>query len=189
MEAEPGLTAPDSMVTNSAMAADPVDTSPTEPILVAPILVALPGTMCAPEVFEPLAAELTGSVAVHPVSWLTEPGPWDIPAVAGRVAAGIEARWGHPVLVCGHSTGGAIALQLAVSHPETVAGLVLVDTGAHMKGHGDVGAILDRIRTGWGGELCAAVLDRSFERPLDPVARNRLVRWAVACDPRAVHDV
>jgi 3-oxoadipate enol-lactonase len=168
------------------MEAEPVLVAP---VLVAPILVALPGTMCSPEVFEPLAAELTGSVAVHPVSWLTEPGPWDIPAVAERVAAGIEARWGHPVLVCGHSTGGAIALQLALSHPEMVAGLVLVDTGAHMQGHGDVGAILDRIRTGWGDELCAAVLDRSFERPLDPVIRDRFLRWAMACDPRAVHDV
>ena len=48
-----------------------------------------------------------------------------------------------------------------------MAGLLLVDTGAHMKGHGDVGAILDRVRTGWGEELRAAVLDRSFHRPLD----------------------
>jgi pimeloyl-ACP methyl ester carboxylesterase len=96
----------------------------------APVLVALPGTMCSPEVFEPLAAGLDGEVTVDPVSWLTQPGPWDIPAVAARVAALIEARWGRPVLVCGHSTGGAVALQLAVSHPATVAGLLLVDTGA-----------------------------------------------------------
>ena len=173
------------------MEAEPALVTPflAAPVLAAPVLVALPGTMCSPEVFEPLATELTGSVLVHPVSWLTEPGPWDIRAVAGRLAARIEARWGHPVMVCGHSTGGAIALQLAVSHPGMVAALVLVDTGAHMKGHGDVSAILDRIRTGWGDELCAAVLDRSFERPLDPGARNRLVRWAVACDPQAVHDV
>jgi 3-oxoadipate enol-lactonase len=154
-----------------------------------PVLVALPGTMCSPAVFEPLAAELAGTVAVHPVGWLREPGPWDIPAVAARVAVLIEARWDRPVLVCGHSTGGAIALQLAVSHPATVAGLLLVDTGAHMKGHGDVDAILDRIRTSWGGELRAAVLDRSFERPLDPAVRDRFLQWAAACDPRAVHDV
>src|ERR1700744_5505020 len=99
MEAEPVLVAP-----------VPVAPVLGAPFLVAPVLVALPGTMCSPAVFEPLAAELAGSVAVHPVSWLTEPGPWDIPAVAGRVAAGIEARWGHPVLVCGHSTGGVAAL-------------------------------------------------------------------------------
>jgi 3-oxoadipate enol-lactonase len=160
-----------------------------ERVLGAPVLVALPGTMCSPEVFEPLAAGLAGEVTVDPVSWLTQPGLWDIPAVAARVAALIEASWGRPVLVCGHSTGGSVALQLAVSHPATVAGLLLADTGAHMKGHGDVDAILDRIRISWGGGLRAAVLDRSFERPLDPAVRASLLRWAAACDPRAVHDV
>jgi pimeloyl-ACP methyl ester carboxylesterase len=154
-----------------------------------PVLVALPGTMCSPAVFEPLAAELAGVATVHPVSWLTEPGPWDIPAVAARTAAFIEGRWARPLLVCGHSTGGAIALQLAVSHPGTVAGLLLVDTGADMKGHGDVDAILEKIRTGWGEELCAAVLDRSFQRPLRPAERARFLRWARACDAQAVYNV
>ena len=107
-----------------------------------PVLLALPGTMCSPAVFGPLAAALAGHVTVHPLDWLTQPGPWDIPAVAARTAAFIEGQWSRPLLVCGHSTGGAIALQLAISHPGTVAGLLLVDTGAHMKGHGDVDAIL-----------------------------------------------
>jgi pimeloyl-ACP methyl ester carboxylesterase len=159
------------------------------PVLVAPVLVALPGTLCPPAVFDPLAAALAGQVTVDPVSWLTGPGPWDIPSVADRVAGHIAAHWGRPVLVGGHSTGGAIALQLAVSHPTAVAGLLLVDTGAHMKGHGDVGAILDRVRTGWGEDLRAAVLDRSFHRPLDPGVRAGYLRWAAACDPRAVYDV
>ena len=154
-----------------------------------PVLVALPGTLCPPAVFGPLAAELAGEVTVDPVSWLTEPGPWDIPAVAARVARHIGRRWGRPVLVCGHSTGGAIALQLAVTRPDTVTGLLLVDTGAHMKGHGDVDAILERIRTGWSEELRAAVLDRSFHRPLTPRVRAGYLAWAAACDPRAAHDV
>lgn len=71
-----------------------------------PVLLALPGTMCSPAVFEPLAAELAGTATVHSVSWLTEPGPWDIPAVAARTAAYIEGRWARPLLVCGHSTTG-----------------------------------------------------------------------------------
>ena len=154
-----------------------------------PVLLALPGTMCSPAVFGPLAAALAGHVTVHPLDWLTQPGPWDIPAVAARTAAFIEGQWSRPLLVCGHSTGGAIALQLAISHPGTVAGLLLVDTGAHMKGHGDVDAILERIRTGWGEELCAAVLDRSFQQPPGPADRAELLHWALACDPRAVYDV
>jgi pimeloyl-ACP methyl ester carboxylesterase len=154
-----------------------------------PVLVALPGTLCSPAVFEPLAAALAPGLRVEPVAWLTWPGPWDIPDLATRIAAHIEASWGGPVLVCGHSTGGAIALQLAARHPAAVSGLILADTGAHMRGHGDVGAILDRIRTGWGEDLRAAVLDRSFARPLPEPARARFLTWAARVDPRACYDV
>lgn len=154
-----------------------------------PVLVALPGTMCSPAVFEPLARALTGQVTVDPFSWLTQPGPWDIPAVAERVAAYIGERWGRPVLVLGHSTGGAIALRLALREPQAVLGLVLVDTGAHMRGHGDVDAILDRIRSGWGEELRAAVLDRSFRVPLSPRVRAEYLGWAAALSQQAVYDV
>jgi pimeloyl-ACP methyl ester carboxylesterase len=153
------------------------------------VLVALPGTMCTPAVFGPLARALPGEVTVDPVSWLTGPGPWDIPSVAERVADHINYRWHHPVLVCGHSTGGAIALQLAITRPDAVAGLVLADTGAHMRGHGDVDAILKRIRTGWNEEPRAAVLDRSFRTPLAPKVRKEFLAWAAAVDQQAVYDV
>jgi pimeloyl-ACP methyl ester carboxylesterase len=153
------------------------------------VLVALPGTMCTPAVFGPLARALAGEVTVDPVSWLTGPGPWDIPSVAERVADHIEHRWHRPVLVCGHSTGGAIALQLAIRHPDMVEGLVLVDTGAHMRGHGDVDATLERIRTGWGEEVRAAVLDRSFGIPLAPEVRAGFLAWAADLDRQAVYDV
>jgi pimeloyl-ACP methyl ester carboxylesterase len=154
-----------------------------------PVMVALPGTLCSPAVFEPLRRALGGQVIVDPFSWLTQPGPWDIPAVAERVARHIGRRWGRPVLVCGHSTGGAIALQLAITSPAAVLGLVLVDTGAHMKGHGDVDAILDRIRDDWGQELRAAVLDRSFQVPLSPQVRAEYLTWAAALSQQAVFDV
>ncbi len=97
------------------------------------VLVGLPGTLCSPAVFWPVAQALAGEVTVAPFSWLTQPGPWDIPAVAERVAGHIYENLRWPVLVCGHSTGGDIALQLAVRHPELVAGLVLAATGAHMR--------------------------------------------------------
>lgn len=42
-----------------------------------------------------------------------------------------ERRLAKPA-VCGHSMGGAIALTLALDHPEDVGALVLVDTGAKM---------------------------------------------------------
>jgi 3-oxoadipate enol-lactonase len=153
------------------------------------VLVGLPGTLCSPAVFDPVAQALAGEVTVAPFSWLTQPGPWDIPAVAERVAVHIAENWQRPVLVCGHSTGGAIALQLAVRRPELVAGLVLADTGAHMHGHGDVDAILRNIKDNWGQELRAAVLDRSFRQPLDHETRAGLLEWAAAVSPQAAYDV
>lgn len=42
-----------------------------------------------------------------------------------------DSRLGR-VAVCGHSMGGAITLTLALRHPEDVAGLILVGTGAKM---------------------------------------------------------
>jgi pimeloyl-ACP methyl ester carboxylesterase len=153
------------------------------------VLIGLPGTLCSPAVFEPMARALAGEVTVAPFSWLTEPGPWDIPSVAERTAGHITKNWRRPVLVCGHSTGGAIALQLVVRHPELVSGLVLADTGAHMRGHGDVDAILRSLKDNWGEELLAAVLDRSFRRPLDAETRAGFLAWAAAVSPQAAYDV
>jgi pimeloyl-ACP methyl ester carboxylesterase len=153
------------------------------------VLLALPGTMCSPAIFRPLSRALGGDAVVDPFSWLTLPGPWDIPAIAERVARHIEENWGGPVLACGHSTGGAIVLQLAIRRPELVRGLALVDTGAHMHGHGDVDAILRRIQEDWGEELRAAVLDRSFHVPLDDGVRAEFLEWAAPLRPEAVYDV
>jgi pimeloyl-ACP methyl ester carboxylesterase len=139
-------------------------------------MLAIPGTLCAPSVFRRLAERLAGEVQIDAVSWLTEPGPWDIPTVADRIAARIS----EPTIVLGHSTGGAIAMALALDHPDLVTGLVLVNTGAHMRGHGDVDRILASMAADWGPALHAAVLDRSFATPLDPADRVELLAYAAS---------
>lgn len=143
---------------------------------------AIPGTLCAPSVFRRLAEELAGEIEIEAVSWLTEPGPWDVPTVADRIAARIT----EPALVLGHSTGGAIAIQLALTHPDLVTGLILVNTGAHMRGHGDVDTIL---ATDPGPELRAAVLDRSFATPPDPADREELLAYAAGVPAEAALQV
>ncbi|WP_326568480.1 alpha/beta hydrolase [Amycolatopsis rhabdoformis] len=149
----------------------------------APLVVAVPGTLCSPAVFGPLARAWPG--VVHAIDWLSAPGPWRIEDVAERIAARID----RPVLLVGHSTGGCIALQLAAKHPELVAGLLLANTGAHMRGHGDVDGILTRISQEWGPELHAAVLDRSFAQPLPTEVRVSLLDYAASVPQAAVLEV
>ena len=163
---------------------------------VPPRIVALPGTLCPPGVLDRLVAELGADADVHVVDWLAEDGAFDLESIAERLAerlsadaAGRDGDAAGPVVVLGHSTGGAIALRLALDHPELLAGLVLVDTGSDMRRHGDVRSIIDRVRTGWGPELRASVLDRSFAAPLDPVLRREWLAATSAVPMRAVHEV
>ncbi len=148
-------------------------------------MLAIPGTLCSPAVFDRLAERLAGREAIDAVSWLTEPGPWDIATVAERIATGLSG----PVPVLGHSTGGAIALWLALEHPELVSRLLLVDTGAHMRGHGDVAAIITTVETSWGPDLHRAVLARSFATPPADEDLQVLLAYAAAVPREAVLDV
>ncbi|MEW5728510.1 MAG: alpha/beta fold hydrolase [Pseudomonadota bacterium] len=65
--------------------------------------------------------------------------PWseamDYPFMARAVAAFIEARGLGPSLVVGHSMGGKAAMTLALTRPELVAGLVVVDIAPVGYGH------------------------------------------------------
>lgn len=143
-----------------------------------PVVVAVPGTLCAPAIYDRLAARLAGRVTVDAVDWLLGAGPWELESVAERIAKAIAARYGGPVLLAGHSTGGAVAQLVALDHPELVAGLLLIDTGAHMHGHGDVDRVLRAIETDWGPALRGAVLDRSFATGPDPSDRADLLAYA-----------
>ncbi|MBB4686047.1 alpha/beta fold hydrolase [Amycolatopsis jiangsuensis] len=152
-------------------------------------VVGIPGTLCAPEIFDRLAAALPGgSDTVDAVDWLTAPGPWRIEDVAASVSRRIEAL-GEPVTLLGHSTGGCVAATVAATRPDLVSHLLLANTGAHMRGHGDVDRILTTITEDWGPSLHAAVLDRSFATPLPSGLRTRLLAYAARVPPAAVLEV
>lgn len=142
---------------------------------------AIPGTLCAPSLFDRLAARTELST----VDWMAFGPPAGIPAVAARIAESTR----EPHVVLGHSTGGAIALQLALAHPETVAALMLVDTGASMAGHGDVDGLLSMIRTQWGPPLWHAVLDRSFADRPDEQTMAALLDYAAQASPEVAYQV
>jgi pimeloyl-ACP methyl ester carboxylesterase len=157
-----------------------------------PRVIGIPGTFCAPSVFDPLASAMSEGeqpLSLLAMDWMNRPGPWTVPDVAAGVAEVVRELGGVPVLVVGHSTGGAVALQLALTDPNLVAGLVLVNTGPNMAAHGDVESIIAGVLGPDGDRVRAAVLDRSFAAPLPGAVRQALLDYADGVDPRAAVDV
>ena len=150
-----------------------------------PAVVCVAGTLCSPAIFGRAVDRLGDDTDLDLWSWLTEPGPWDLDTVAVRLVARVVERGGGPVVLVGHSTGGAIVLRAAAMRPALVHALVLANTGAHMRGHGDADAIIDRIESVGLELLAGPLMDRSFSTPPPAALRDRLVEYALSVSPTA----
>lgn len=64
----------------------------------------------------------------------TYAAPWTIDANVTALASLIEDEADGPVVVVGHSFGGAVALHLAAQCPDLVSGLVLLDPAIGLSG-------------------------------------------------------
>jgi len=60
--------------------------------------------------------------------------PWTIDANVAALAALLDDRADTPVLVVGHSFGGALAMHLAAARPDRVAALLLLDPAVGLDG-------------------------------------------------------
>jgi lipase len=60
--------------------------------------------------------------------------PWNIDANVDALAGLLDAEADGPVVVVGHSFGGAVALNLAAARPDLVAALVLLDPAVGLDG-------------------------------------------------------
>ena len=78
-------------------------------------------------------------------------------AMADWVIAEMEGVPG-PLVMVGHSLGGAVALQVALARPDLVAGLVLVSTGARLPVPDDA---VERIDLDFEAE-CARMVEQSW---------------------------
>ncbi len=97
--------------------------------------------------------------------------------IAGHLAAAIDAEFGEPVFLTGTSTGGSVALQLAVDRPDLVRALVVIASAYRLGPQGrrvqqDL-ARLTRAGDPAGGfaQLMTAMLPPALRRPALPVAR------------------
>lgn len=78
-------------------------------------------------------AHFANSVAVDLPGHPKGHGFHSVEDYAGWVRGYVYARELAPVILVGHSMGGAISQWLAINHPEMLQGLVLVSTGARLR--------------------------------------------------------
>ncbi|POR51082.1 alpha/beta hydrolase family protein [Paraburkholderia eburnea] len=111
-----------------------------------PTLVCLPGAMCSPFVYKQCA--VTSGLKAEALAWLEDDGPFDLNSIANRIVDAISDD--EAVILVGHSLGTPLAVLAALKAfargKRTVKGLVLSNSGANTKGHGDAEAIVRRIR-------------------------------------------
>ena len=104
------------------------------------------------QAFDPLVAALPSSVRVmaldqrgHGEADAPETG-YSLADFADDVAAFIEAAELPPVVLFGASSGGYVAQQVAVAHPEQVAGLVLAGSPRTLQGRPPFATEVERLR-------------------------------------------
>lgn len=109
--------------------------------------------------------------------------------IVGYLATAIEKELGEPVCLTGASTGGSVALQLAVDRPDLVRALVVV-AAAYKLGPGGREVTRDLARLtragdaagGWAQVMTAAMLPTPLHGPARPLAR-RMMASRAALDP------
>lgn len=97
--------------------------------------------------------------------------------IAGHLAAAIDSELGGPVFLTGSSTGGSVALQLAVDRPDLVQALVVVASAYTLGPRGrqvqQELARLTRAGDAPGGfaAMTSAMMPARLQGPLRPLAR------------------
>lgn len=101
--------------------------------------------------------------------------------IAGHLAGAIEHDLGQPVFLEGTSTGGSVALQLAIDRPDLVRRLVMVSAAYRLgpRGRALQAEMAQLIRAGKPREAWASVMTAMLPGPLRGPARP-LSRWAAA---------
>jgi len=80
-------------------------------------------------------------------------------------------------VVTGHSMGGAVALTMALEHPERLQGLVLVATGARMKMRPDFLEEARKSAEAYGSAVPAATHIIPVEQMVHPAIPADVVQW------------
>ena len=107
----------------------------------------------------------------------TVDGPFTVEQNVADAVAVLDARGVHQAVVVGHSWGVHLALELAVAHPDRVAGLVLID-GPGVTDDGGLGAmgqtLMERALPDAVGRLQEVAVRMGDDGPTDDDATEQL---------------
>jgi 3-oxoadipate enol-lactonase len=91
------------------------------------------GAGCTGEVFAAQTAAFADSLALTLPGHTTPGEPSSIEAFADFIVAELAAREIADAILCGHSMGGAIALEVALRHERRVRAVVMLGSGAKLR--------------------------------------------------------
>jgi pimeloyl-ACP methyl ester carboxylesterase len=94
------------------------------------------------------------------------PETWNLPTWAADVRGLCDVLDIQTPVVLGNSFGGMVAQQYAISHPDNIAGLILISTAARLPAPEEV---IARVRD-VGGDEAAGAMRRDIENPTDETA-------------------
>ncbi len=125
-----------------------------------PVLLLIPGMFNTPAIWDPVIAALRESGRapdIRVADVLTQDSMAAMAADAWQQVADLPA--GAPLVVCGFSMGGYVALELLAAHPGRVHGLAMVDSAAGV----------ESAQTMVLREKTIAALERNFERTVEGI--------------------
>ena len=130
------------------------------------------GWACAPGIWASTMASLPpGYRAVAPYLFGPDrpPGGYTATGFADAVAAFLPAVGVPKAVVVGHSLGGVVSQLVTLRHPGRVEKLVLIGTGATLRGHGLAQPLLEQLRReGKNRETMAAITRNWFSKQPAP---------------------
>ena len=122
-----------------------------------PVLLLIPGMFNTGAIWQPVVDALQGVAEVRIADVLTQDS---IPAMARDAWQQVADRpAGTPLVVCGFSMGGYVAIELLAAHRDAVSAVAFIDTGAGVE---NAESLVVREKT-------IAALERNFERTVEGV--------------------
>ena len=122
-----------------------------------PVLLLIPGMFNTAAVWQPVLDALNGAADVRIANVLTQDS---IPAMANEAWQLVAGRpVNAPLIVCGFSMGGYVAIELLAAHPGAVNAIAFIDSGAGVE---STESLVVREKT-------IAALERNFERTVEGV--------------------